>query len=97
MRYSILSNEKKELVSKKLNVYKAWLGDDLDTFANKEAPTATIDKIIQTMYTGGNGHWNYNESDNSILRQKLLKYLIDLDNIRYKKTIFNTLFQEILL
>jgi hypothetical protein len=85
------------MVKNKLNEYKVWLGDGLDTFANKEAPTLTIDKIIQTMHTGGNGHWNYNDHNNSMLRQKLLKYLIDLDNIRYKKTVFNTLFQEILL
>jgi len=97
MRYSVLTKEKKEMVSSKLNAYKVWLGDGLDTFANKEAPTATIDKIIQTMHAGGNGHWNYNDHNNSMLRQKLLKYLIDLDNIRYKKTVFNTLFQEILL
>ena len=97
MRYSILPDEKKDIVSKNLNEYKKWLGDNLDTFANKENPVKTIDRIIQTMYEGGNGHWNYNIKNNRTLRLKLLKYLIDLDKIRYGKPVFNTLFQDILL
>ena len=94
-RYSILPLKIKNKIKDNLLLYKEWLGPGLSEFPNRECPLKVIDKIIETLYTGKWGHWDFNENINEE------KYRIFYNEIFYKNGVLdkNTfkLFKEILL
>lgn len=99
-RYSILKQEVKDNIKYKIEDYKKWLlskTDNFDTYANKESPIITLDKIIDTMYTGKWGHWNYDETKHDALREEMYDRLTKLDMHRHGRVIFKNLFSDIFI
>lgn len=91
-RYSILNTSVKDEIKSKLLDYKEWIAKDmptLDEFPNRESPLITVDKIIDTLYTGKWGHWEFDEKAN---KENYLKLLVE--NIQNKK--FMLLFNELI-
>lgn len=67
-RYSILPEDIKKQIESNLQEYKQWIlkkNGPLDVFPNRESPAVVIDKIIETMYTGKWGHWDFSSSNNA--------------------------------
>jgi len=96
-RYSILKEEKKRVIVDRLSEYKGWLNKGVITnvYANKEHPSLTVDKIIESMLTGRWGHWEYSEDNNAQLRLELVQRLTKVDMQRYNEIVFLDLFRDI--
>jgi len=79
LRYSILPENKKNIIKERLISYKKWLisGNELkDFYPNRESPLSTIDKIIECMFTGKHGHHNFSATNNIKFFNTFLKNII---------------------
>lgn len=67
LRYSILPNNRKEIVRDKLIEYSKWLmlNGEKDVFANMELPSTTIKNIANCLMTGEGGHFGFSDDNNN--------------------------------
>lgn len=75
-RYSILPHKTKNEIERNLIEYKKWISEKstpLDQYPNRECPLSVIDKIIDTMYTGKWGHWDFSKERNEANYYTFLK------------------------